>query len=174
MYLLHHNGETTVHDDHEQAIEHLLEQSNATLKETKLTPEVMTIRTPEPPFSAVDKQDQIIHLFDTLAVDSPVGEIAREHVLSELETTKRYGAPDDLSPTESDQWEYDVRRWFEDRVDRNAFDDEVVETVEQQLVDATRDEVHAVWSDVSDRIGNPARASDSELEQEIERLSDGE
>ena len=176
MYLLHYDGETTVHDSREQAVNKLLEDADACLGETKLSPEVMTVHThSDVPFSMLDVEDRIVGLFDTLATDSPVGRIARHSVCAELELVmheKQSGRdpPSDLCPTDCDDWEYKVRAWFEDRVNTSAFDSEVVVTVRQQFVDATRDEIQARWSDISDRIGNPAHADVQDIEQEIDRL----
>lgn len=176
MYLLHHDGETTVHDSREQAVKQLLEDADATLSETKLTPEVLNVEYPTyMPFCMHDTESRVIGLFDTLAGDSTIGNIADNQVVEELEAIlrdKRNGRepPHDLHPTDCDDWEYEVRAWFEDRVDEPAFDDEVVRKARERFVDVTRDEIQGRWSDISDRIGNPAAADIEEIEQERDRL----
>jgi len=176
MYLLHHDGETTVHDSQEQAVNQLLEHADAMLAEKKLTPEILNLQNPAyMPFSIHDTESRVIGLFKAIEEKCPISDIVYDQVLGELEiilNDKRNGRepPHDLSPIDNDDWRHEVLNWFDGYVDKSAFDDEVIRKVREKLVDNTRDEIQGRWSKISDRIGNPAAADIEKIEQEIDRL----
>jgi len=176
MYQIYDDsGEVTITaEDKAQALEQYLDQSNARLYEVQFSPEILTTQMhTDKPFSLLDHDEQVTWLSELLVDHVPYDEIARETVLAELEHICRVG-PDDtpsyVHPTEGDHWEEMLNTWIANHVAVDRFAQDVWVEVREILVDRCYDETCGCWDNVTERIGNPARASVQDLEAEIERL----
>jgi len=178
MYQIYDDsGDVTVTAENKaQALEQYLDSTNAQLYEVQFAPEILTAQMHgNKPFSLLDHDKQVTWLSELLAEHVPFREIACETVLAELEHIYRVGpdeTPDDVHPTEGDHWNELLNVWISEHVDIGAFDADVWKEVDRILLDRCNNEICGCWDDVTERIGNPTRATTTEIQGEIERLED--
>jgi hypothetical protein len=178
MYQIYDDsGDVTITaEDKEQALEQYLDDTDAQLYEVQFSPEILTAQMhTDKPFSLLDHDEQVTWLSELLGEHVPYGAIARETVLAELEHIYRVGpdnTPDDVHPTEGDHWEEMLNTWIADHVAVDRFSQDVWVDVREILIDRCYNEICGRWDDVTDRIGNPARARTTSIQDEIERLED--
>lgn len=145
-----------LYESRDEALSALLAKTDSSIEQIQLTPDRLTAMMGSgQAFSDMGEEQEMV-LRDVVNHHVPVGEIARESVASEMEMQyreQRRGEqpPADAVPWDSDNYEYQVRDWFDQHVNRIAFEcvaEGVVESVEESVIDAVRDEMAALWKDL--------------------------
>jgi hypothetical protein len=176
MHVAYHNGKrVAVSDDESDVIEQVLDSLDVEIVDTEINPEYLTAQMDGQTFSHLNSSKQQDVLFRELLYHIPVNKFARETVLAELDTIRHEkDTPADVSPHDSD-WHTDkVVQWIDNNVDSETIPSGVLNTVQSNILDELYKFVDSHWSSVTDSIGNPALADDSEIEAEIDRLESDE
>jgi len=174
MHFAYHDDELLVEPNKDDLIARILAREGIHTTDGKLTPELLTAGH-DRPWSFQSKEDRLTDLSDLLSMHAPIGEFAQEAVLGELEHILKTGpteTPNDVHPADSDTHTYALEDWLCEHVAIEQFKDKVWAKVEQSLMDKLHDEVADLWGDVTDEIGNPAMATTTEIQGEIDRLEE--
>lgn len=153
MYQLHYDGTTHLYDSRDEAVDALCEKVDARIGEFVITPDRLTALTvDDDAWSDWPDDGKRDVLEDVVRDHCPIEEIAREAVASGMEYRfHEDDTPADAVPWYSDDYEYDVRDWFGEYVNGDAFaaldDMDVVDDVREVMMMAVRDEMSELWDD---------------------------
>lgn len=176
MYIAYKDSEAVdITEEQHDAFCSLIENIDGKIVEAQVTPELLTSEMGVGVFSHLDEEVQYDVLLDFLLRYVPLNDMAREHVCMELKSIARNGpenVPDDISPIDNDDYQYELYDWFTCHVDSEMFDDTLIQDVEGTLTEELRKFIQSHWSTVKSNIGNPARADTSDVENELARLED--
>lgn len=143
---------------------------------TKITPTTLqSLNELQKPFEAYPQsiQEDVLYLEVNENINESLEKCSTIHIISEFEyMLTEESTPSDIHPNDSDNHTVLVDDWFNHYVNKKAFEsidcDDIVHAVKEKIKTELRNKTSDIWNDVIDDIGNPARATHTQIQNQIE------